>query len=169
MKSLKLKNWNLTKLWTWTSDYDIELILPFQGPRHVIKADMKVTLTIRLLSNCNRLPLQGFCIWNWISNQSYISQVLKSLTINFGSYNWCHLFSIFWPQNLDVVILQNWHFSHFFLIQLFVRTPSEMYKSSNSNAGQKPAEGWFLSKWVYNFLPAKDLCTYQDIIHSNIT
>ena len=39
----------------------------------------------------------------------------------------------------------------------------------NSNAGQKPAEGWFLSKWVYNFWPAKILCTYQDIIHSNIT
>ena len=32
-----------------------------------------------------------------------------------------------------------------------------------SNAGQKPAEGWFLSKWVYKFLPAKNLCTYQDI------
>ena len=27
----------------------------------------------------------------------------------------------------------------------------------NSNAGQKPAEGWFLSKWVYNFLPAQNL------------
>ena len=26
-----------------------------------------------------------------------------------------------------------------------------------SNAGQKPAEGWFLSKWVYNFLPAQNL------------
>ena len=32
-----------------------------------------------------------------------------------------------------------------------------------SNAGQKPAEGWFLSKWVYNFWPAKNLCAYQDI------
>ena len=26
-----------------------------------------------------------------------------------------------------------------------------------SNAGQKPAEGWFLSKWVYNFLPPQNL------------
>jgi hypothetical protein len=38
-----------------------------------------------------------------------------------------------------------------------------------SNAGQKPAEGWFLSKWVYNFWPAKILGNYQDIIYSNIT
>ena len=33
----------------------------------------------------------------------------------------------------------------------------------NSNAGQKSAEGRFLSKLVYNFRPAKILCTYQDI------
>ena len=26
---------------------------------------------------------------------------------------------------------------------------------SNSNARQKPAEGWFLSKWVYKFLPSQ--------------
>ena len=26
-----------------------------------------------------------------------------------------------------------------------------------SNAGQKPAEGWFLSKWVYKFLPSQKL------------
>ena len=32
-----------------------------------------------------------------------------------------------------------------------------------SNAGQKPAKGWFLSKWVYNLWPAKILGTYQDI------
>ena len=37
--------------------------------------------------------------------------------------------------------------------------------NADSNAGQKP--GWFLSKWVYNFWPAKNLYTYQDI--SNIT
>ena len=38
---------------------------------------------------------------------------------------------------------------------------------SYSNAGQKTAEGWFLSKWVYKFWPAKILNAYQDI--SNIT
>ena len=27
----------------------------------------------------------------------------------------------------------------------------------NSNAGQKPAEGWFLFKWVYKFLPSQKL------------
>ena len=27
----------------------------------------------------------------------------------------------------------------------------------NSNAGQKPAEGWFLSKWVYKFCPSQKL------------
>ena len=32
-----------------------------------------------------------------------------------------------------------------------------------SNAGQKSAEGQFLSKLVYKFRPAKILCTYQDI------
>ena len=32
-----------------------------------------------------------------------------------------------------------------------------------SNAGQKSAEGRFLSKLVYKFRPAKNLCTYQDI------
>ena len=26
-----------------------------------------------------------------------------------------------------------------------------------SNAGQKPAEGWFLSKWVYKFCPSQKL------------
>ena len=26
-----------------------------------------------------------------------------------------------------------------------------------SNAGQKPAEGWFLFKWVYKFLPSQKL------------
>ena len=36
-----------------------------------------------------------------------------------------------------------------------------------SNAGQKSAEGRFLSKWVYKFRPAKILYAYQDI--SNIT
>ena len=40
-------------------------------------------------------------------------------------------------------------------------------KKVNSNAGQKPAEGWFLSKWVYNFWTAKILNAYQVI--SNIT
>ena len=38
----------------------------------------------------------------------------------------------------------------------------------NSKAGQKSAEGRFLSKWVYNFWPAKNLCTYQDCLLSNI-
>ena len=38
-------------------------------------------------------------------------------------------------------------------------------KAFYSNAEQKPAEGWFLSKLVYNFRPAKILCTYQDIHH----
>ena len=33
----------------------------------------------------------------------------------------------------------------------------------DSNAGQKQAEGWFLSKWVYNFWPAKILYACQDI------
>ena len=28
---------------------------------------------------------------------------------------------------------------------------------------------WFWFKWVYKFLPAKNLCTYQDIFCSNIT
>ena len=36
-----------------------------------------------------------------------------------------------------------------------------------SNAGQKSAEGRFLSKLVYKFRPAKILYAYQDI--SNIT
>ena len=28
---------------------------------------------------------------------------------------------------------------------------------------QPKAKGWFLSKWVYYFWPAKNLCAYQDI------
>ena len=38
-----------------------------------------------------------------------------------------------------------------------------LYIQNYSNAGQKSAEGRFLSKWVYKFRPAKILCTYQDI------
>ena len=33
--------------------------------------------------------------------------------------------------------------------------------------GQWPKDG-FVSKWVYNFWPAKNLHTYQDILHSFI-
>ena len=36
-----------------------------------------------------------------------------------------------------------------------------VFEFDHSNAGQKPAEGWFWSKWVYNFLPAKNLYTYH--------
>ena len=50
------------------------------------------------------------------------------------------------------------------LFRVMLATGSGFY----SNAGQKSAFGRFLSKWVYNFWPAKNLCTYKDIFHSNI-
>ena len=34
-------------------------------------------------------------------------------------------------------------------------TDHNQQRLDNSNAGQKPAKGWFLSKWVYNFWPAR--------------
>ena len=39
-------------------------------------------------------------------------------------------------------------------------------QDTKPSLGRRPKDG-FVSKWVYKFLPAKNLCTYQDI--SNIT
>ena len=38
-----------------------------------------------------------------------------------------------------------------------------LLKNSYSNAGQKPAEGWLLSKWVYKFLPSQKLVRLSHI------
>ena len=42
-------------------------------------------------------------------------------------------------------------------------------KTTKFQGANRPEILWFWSKWVYNFWPAKNLYTYQDIFHSNIT
>ena len=41
-------------------------------------------------------------------------------------------------------------------------------QDTKPSLGRRPKDG-FVSKWVYKFLPAKNLHTYQNILHSNIT
>ena len=68
--------------------------------------------------------------------------------------------SLFLTNDLYFILrLPSFSFRHFHLIfEFWVHLCWDC-----SKAGQKPAEGWFLSKWVYKFLPAKNLCAYQDI------
>ena len=50
------------------------------------------------------------------------------------------------------------------LLDYFIFIPTKDTKPSFS---RRPKDG-FVSKWVYNFWPAKNLHTYQDILHSFI-